>query len=1026
MTKYIAIVTLDKRTQCYDAKDFEGKTVADIILKLQTKAENPFDLYIHTPLYCQILESTCVPTTQFQDLILNSSLGRYKRPNYYLLQVPSSTPHQLLISIAVRNQSKHFIPSFYSSFNLEELGSQDFSYIKEKVQNDFDIAVNSCSLFFDLEPISETDTALSIIMKAKTQQLVLDCDLTEKSISRLQHRVNILAEIISTEDTYIKCLLYIQNFWEAKMRERKLMPEESLQMIFKDIYAIIAAQTFFFNKIRELGSDYSVTIAEPFLEFSPIFKASQLYVSDYPMINEILMEYSKKTRFVSKMNKLTQESEGGDLNSYLITPVQRLPRYTLFLRDLLKYTPSSHPDSELLSLAFEQVTNITYQFDHVTAEARAQSELMELQKQISNQFIFLDRQREIALRMPITIPVAPGKIYQGTMLLFQDLILIVRTKGDRYRLLFDSEIQNFRCRYQWPDPKSFLVDSTKKSYGSRDSIYTISFETEENFEAVFQEIEKLRNKFILRSTEKYLLNFSNINVHLRLPNLVKPITVIQGNGTYVFSNNTIYKFTRETFKQIGQLADVDAAFATQKHVYIFAGGKLYQIEPPSLNPILMELEMPLPRLRGASMNINSKYILIFGGKIKRGDYSNILYIIDRRNKSVLKHEYQEDCMPPPRWHHGSVLFGNKLLIYGGSRKGQPPSNVYHDSYIFDLENFKWRPFELSLPPRKLHSMLYLGKYIIIIGGTYGKTQIIDIAKTENSQALLINAFSVGNFSPSNLKYSSAALMSTGDLFVLSGGHDDKSSFSSVFELYLPAIIKKSAQDDRDSKKKQRSNTAHKHRKLLLLPIHLSSVEEPDSPQNLILSSASSSREKLSPNDQKLNNEQLVALSESTPLISLTPEKGKPKKVRDCGIPKPPSKSNTQQHIVIPKMPISVLHPKTLGDQDLLTDSMDFINVNDGRMSTDDEPHHLDLQLPETFDQIMANQEDTPREPNLNLQETHHNDEIAEQNNDAEIQEPKAENKSNGIGMKSKVIIGVAITSVVAGALLFYRFKRSRS
>ncbi len=44
-----------------------------------------------------------------------------------------------------------------------------------------------------------------------------------------------------------------------------------------------------------------------------------------------------------------------DFYSLLITPVQRIPRYTLLLKELLKHTPNSHPDYNDLALAYEKI-----------------------------------------------------------------------------------------------------------------------------------------------------------------------------------------------------------------------------------------------------------------------------------------------------------------------------------------------------------------------------------------------------------------------------------------------------------------------------------------------------------------------------------------------------------------------------------------------------------------------------------------------------------------------------------------------
>lgn len=43
----------------------------------------------------------------------------------------------------------------------------------------------------------------------------------------------------------------------------------------------------------------------------------------------------------------------GSLTSFLITPIQRLPRYLLYLKDLHSCTPEGHPDRQDVEKAYE-------------------------------------------------------------------------------------------------------------------------------------------------------------------------------------------------------------------------------------------------------------------------------------------------------------------------------------------------------------------------------------------------------------------------------------------------------------------------------------------------------------------------------------------------------------------------------------------------------------------------------------------------------------------------------------------------
>ena len=49
------------------------------------------------------------------------------------------------------------------------------------------------------------------------------------------------------------------------------------------------------------------------------------------------------------------------LDSFLITPVQRIPRYLLLLQEILKKTPDTHPDHEGLKLAVKDMAAVATQ-----------------------------------------------------------------------------------------------------------------------------------------------------------------------------------------------------------------------------------------------------------------------------------------------------------------------------------------------------------------------------------------------------------------------------------------------------------------------------------------------------------------------------------------------------------------------------------------------------------------------------------------------------------------------------------------
>ena len=81
------------------------------------------------------------------------------------------------------------------------------------------------------------------------------------------------------------------------------------------------------------------------------------FLGPFKCYYQYCIEYDDKTKYREQLWKTDQhftqivvESEkykefrGLDLEGFLVKPVQRLPKYILLLKDLLKYTPKDHPD----------------------------------------------------------------------------------------------------------------------------------------------------------------------------------------------------------------------------------------------------------------------------------------------------------------------------------------------------------------------------------------------------------------------------------------------------------------------------------------------------------------------------------------------------------------------------------------------------------------------------------------------------------------------------------------------------------
>lgn len=73
--------------------------------------------------------------------------------------------------------------------------------------------------------------------------------------------------------------------------------------------------------------------------------------------------YAKFADFVNRQLSNDLCLGFGSLSSFLITPIQRLPRYLLYLRDLHSCTNEHHPDRKDVENAYELLSELTEQID---------------------------------------------------------------------------------------------------------------------------------------------------------------------------------------------------------------------------------------------------------------------------------------------------------------------------------------------------------------------------------------------------------------------------------------------------------------------------------------------------------------------------------------------------------------------------------------------------------------------------------------------------------------------------------------
>eukprot|EP00938_MAST-03A_sp_MAST-3A-sp1_P004621 g4621.t1 len=103
------------------------------------------------------------------------------------------------------------------------------------------------------------------------------------------------------------------------------------------------------------------------------FKAFVKYIANAEEMQSCLTRKLKESKpfakFLERVANKTEYMDGLHLSDLLIMPVQRLPRYNLFIRELLDYLPEHLKKSSGLRLAMDQIKTLGRQVEQYTSDA---------------------------------------------------------------------------------------------------------------------------------------------------------------------------------------------------------------------------------------------------------------------------------------------------------------------------------------------------------------------------------------------------------------------------------------------------------------------------------------------------------------------------------------------------------------------------------------------------------------------------------------------------------------------------------
>eukprot|EP01105_Mastigella_eilhardi_P021249 TRINITY_DN5134_c0_g1_i4.p1 TRINITY_DN5134_c0_g1~~TRINITY_DN5134_c0_g1_i4.p1 ORF type:complete len:582 (+),score=121.54 TRINITY_DN5134_c0_g1_i4:46-1791(+) len=213
-----------------------------------------------------------------------------------------------------------------------------------------------------------------------TRQVVLCQYIIRKFLKRriaerrMKIRQLVVEELVTTERTYVSSLIelirtYYLPLKQAEEENSSILTREEFSSLFANVFNLFQLNQQLLQELEQRISNWTADscIGDVFMKLAPFFKLYVSYCANHSIACETLTKLMSRSSFSSFIKKAAKQNVGSSqatdhfdqsLASSLILPVQRIPRYQLFFKQLVEYTPSSHSDEQNVRLALEEIVTV--------------------------------------------------------------------------------------------------------------------------------------------------------------------------------------------------------------------------------------------------------------------------------------------------------------------------------------------------------------------------------------------------------------------------------------------------------------------------------------------------------------------------------------------------------------------------------------------------------------------------------------------------------------------------------------------
>ncbi|XP_047220173.1 phosphatidylinositol 3,4,5-trisphosphate-dependent Rac exchanger 1 protein isoform X3 [Girardinichthys multiradiatus] len=254
-------------------------------------------------------------------------------------------------------------------------------------------------------------------------------------------RLCVLNEILNTERDYVRTLLFLQSAFLHRIRQipddQQCLSPEHVKILFSNIEDILELHKEVLSAVEsslqpEPHPNHS--LGHVFLQFKQSFSVYGEYCSNHEKALRLLMELNKipniRTFLLHCMLLGGKKSTDVPLEGYLLSPIQRICKYPLLLKELLKRTPKKHADYPAVEESLQGMKAVCSNINETKRQMEKLEALEQLQSHIEGWegTNLTDICTELLLHGNL-LKISAGNIQERVFFLFDNLLVYCKRKS---------------------------------------------------------------------------------------------------------------------------------------------------------------------------------------------------------------------------------------------------------------------------------------------------------------------------------------------------------------------------------------------------------------------------------------------------------------------------------------------------------------------------------------------------------------------------------------------------------------------